>query len=230
MPVDETETRWWEKTYQQEGATRRRRRSWSGADNLTPARQHCMTHCTALRCTSWLVAQVSALSDCLIHTGPGGRPDLRKTLVGSGRCVLTSPTYWSISILGKLALVDNSGSNPYHTLHLHGKGLSDSSPRLCHHHRMRPCLTTTWCLLRSSSRLCVPATVSLKAESTRHFSSAIALLSEPDYAAARKWQAQLGTIPITDEIGEVSYARSSGPGGQNVNKCVSPTSIERGHC
>lgn len=102
MPVDETETRWWEKTYQQEGATRRRRRSWSGADNLTPARQHCMTHCTALRCTSWLVAQVSALSDCLIHAGPGGRPDLRKTLVGSRRYVLTSPTYWSISILSLL--------------------------------------------------------------------------------------------------------------------------------
>lgn len=129
----------------------------------------------------------------------------------------------------KLALTEDSGSNPYHNLHLHGKGLSDSSPRLCHHHRMRPCLTTTWCLLRSSSGLCVPATVSLKAESIRHFSSAIARLSEPDYAAARRWQAQLGTTPIIDEIGEVSYARSSGPGGQNVNKYVFPTSIESGH-
>ena len=38
---------------------------------------------------------------------------------------------------------------------------------------------------------------------------------EFDYAAAREWYKSFH--PLCD-IGEVTYARSSGPGGQNVNK------------
>lgn len=35
---------------------------------------------------------------------------------------------------------------------------------------------------------------------------------------ARKWHSEHGEKPIAADIGHVSYARSSGPGGQNVNK------------
>lgn len=42
--------------------------------------------------------------------------------------------------------------------------------------------------------------------------------AESDFDAARKWHAQTGQRPLPDDIGEVSYARSSGPGGQSVNK------------
>lgn len=59
----------------------------------------------------------------------------------------------------------------------------------------------------------------------RWLSSTSARLSEPDYDAARKWHAKVGSNPITHEIGEVSYARSSGPGGQNVNKVNSKAQL-----
>lgn len=41
--------------------------------------------------------------------------------------------------------------------------------------------------------------------------------SEEDYSLARRWHSNLSDEPLP-RIGEVSYARSSGPGGQNVNK------------
>lgn len=97
----------------------------------------------------------------------------------------------------------------------------------CHHLRMQSSLTTTRCLFRTSARLCAAPATSVKRDATRWFSSALIRWSEPDYTAARKWQAQLGTRPITDEIGEISYARSSGPGGQNVNKYIGPPSTAR---
>lgn len=52
----------------------------------------------------------------------------------------------------------------------------------------------------------------------RWLSLTSARLSEPDFEAARQWHAKVGSTPIANEIGEISYARSSGPGGQNVNK------------
>ena len=42
--------------------------------------------------------------------------------------------------------------------------------------------------------------------------------SDEDFDKARRWYAQLQSSPLPREIGEVSYSRSSGPGGQNVNK------------
>lgn len=66
-----------------------------------------------------------------------------------------------------------------------------------------------------------PATVTPRAFRpipVRSFCCYPVLAKEPDFEAARKWFAEHGEWPIQSEIGEVSYARSSGPGGQNVNK------------
>lgn len=41
---------------------------------------------------------------------------------------------------------------------------------------------------------------------------------EFDYAAAREWYKTFNPLQSLRDIGEVTYARSSGPGGQNVNK------------
>lgn len=42
--------------------------------------------------------------------------------------------------------------------------------------------------------------------------------SPEELRAARKWLAQLHAETIPKSIGELSFSRSSGPGGQNVNK------------
>ena len=44
--------------------------------------------------------------------------------------------------------------------------------------------------------------------------------SEEDHEAARKWLDSLDNKTIPHKLREVTYSRSSGPGGQNVNKCV----------
>lgn len=41
---------------------------------------------------------------------------------------------------------------------------------------------------------------------------------EEDLQAARKWLDQLHADTIPKSIGELTFSRSSGPGGQNVNK------------
>ena len=41
-----------------------------------------------------------------------------------------------------------------------------------------------------------------------------------ELSAARKWLDGLTIDALPKDAFEVSYARSSGPGGQNVNKCV----------
>lgn len=51
--------------------------------------------------------------------------------------------------------------------------------------------------------------------------------SEEDLAAARKWLANLNAETIPRSIGEVSFSRSSGPGGQNVNKWAEPSMYKR---
>lgn len=44
--------------------------------------------------------------------------------------------------------------------------------------------------------------------------------SEEELTAAREWAEKLDPKTIPRHIGEVSFSRSSGPGGQNVNKSV----------
>jgi len=68
-------------------------------------------------------------------------------------------------------------------------------------------------LRRDSSLRCEPLKARCMSTTPTHWNAA-----EPDFDAARKWHALNGQRPLPSNIGEVSYARSSGPGGQNVNK------------
>ena len=54
----------------------------------------------------------------------------------------------------------------------------------------------------------------------RHFAATRNVIdaSEEELQVARKWLANLHTETIPKSVGELSYSRSSGPGGQNVNK------------
>lgn len=45
--------------------------------------------------------------------------------------------------------------------------------------------------------------------------------ADEDWQAARAWSAKLNPATIPRSICEISFSRSSGPGGQNVNKFVS---------
>lgn len=42
-----------------------------------------------------------------------------------------------------------------------------------------------------------------------------------DLAAARRWLAKLDPQTVPRHLCEIAFSRSGGPGGQNVNKCVS---------
>lgn len=42
--------------------------------------------------------------------------------------------------------------------------------------------------------------------------------SEADMRAAREWLASFDMETIPRKLGDISFSRSSGPGGQNVNK------------
>lgn len=42
--------------------------------------------------------------------------------------------------------------------------------------------------------------------------------TEEDLSAARKWLANLNPDTIPSNLCEITFSRSSGPGGQNVNK------------
>ncbi len=43
---------------------------------------------------------------------------------------------------------------------------------------------------------------------------------EAEYAAARKWMSELNKDTVPMSLARISFARSSGPGGQHVNKWV----------
>ena len=47
--------------------------------------------------------------------------------------------------------------------------------------------------------------------------------------AARKWLAKLDPETIPRSICDISFSRSSGPGGQNVNKCVEIKTLHQLH-
>lgn len=61
--------------------------------------------------------------------------------------------------------------------------------------------------------------------STIKFYTSKAETREPDYAAAREWFKTFNAPNALRDVGEVTYSRSSGPGGQNVNKYVCPASL-----
>ena len=44
--------------------------------------------------------------------------------------------------------------------------------------------------------------------------------SEEDQIEARNWLGRFNIDTIPRNLGDVSFSRSSGPGGQNVNKCA----------
>jgi peptidyl-tRNA hydrolase ICT1 len=63
------------------------------------------------------------------------------------------------------------------------------------------------------------------APSVRFASGSSSEASPDELQAARKWLAQLHAETIPKSIGELSFSRSSGPGGQNVNKYASAASM-----
>lgn len=51
--------------------------------------------------------------------------------------------------------------------------------------------------------------------------------SESDHSAARQWLAKFDIHTVPRKLGEITFSRSSGPGGQNANKYDSAcTSIQ----
>lgn len=47
----------------------------------------------------------------------------------------------------------------------------------------------------------------------------------PDYAVAREWFGKPNSLQSLHDVGDLSYSRSSGPGGQNVNKVNSKAQL-----
>lgn len=57
----------------------------------------------------------------------------------------------------------------------------------------------------------------------RHFASGTEWEADKEkIAAAREWLQKFNAETIPRNIGDVTFSRSSGPGGQNVNKCAEP--------
>ncbi|EXJ85184.1 hypothetical protein A1O3_05859 [Capronia epimyces CBS 606.96] len=50
-------------------------------------------------------------------------------------------------------------------------------------------------------------------------------IREPDCTAAREWFKDFNALKSLRDIGELTYSRSSGPGGQNVNKVNSKAQL-----
>lgn len=64
----------------------------------------------------------------------------------------------------------------------------------------------------AAPRLRLPATATLSSASSH------GPVDDDELDRARKWLAALHADTIPKSIGELSFSRSSGPGGQNVNK------------
>ncbi|KAL4906160.1 hypothetical protein BDW74DRAFT_139286 [Aspergillus multicolor] len=60
----------------------------------------------------------------------------------------------------------------------------------------------------------------------RSFASRRADLESEDLAAAREWLSNFNSTTIPRHVGEVSFSRSGGPGGQNVNKVNSKATLK----
>lgn len=76
-------------------------------------------------------------------------------------------------------------------------------------------------ILSALSRIeCAVFHISKRPLSTQRTLSNPLASEDPSVTAARQWLATFSRASIPNSTGEVSYARSSGPGGQNVNKSV----------
>ncbi|KAL4945173.1 hypothetical protein BDV06DRAFT_48186 [Aspergillus oleicola] len=60
----------------------------------------------------------------------------------------------------------------------------------------------------------------------RSFASRYADVSEDELTAAREWLSKLNSTTIPRNVGEISFSRSGGPGGQNVNKVNSKATLK----
>ncbi|KAL4928464.1 peptidyl-tRNA hydrolase domain protein [Aspergillus undulatus] len=60
----------------------------------------------------------------------------------------------------------------------------------------------------------------------RSFASRWADVPEEELAAAREWLSKLNSTTIPRHVGEISFSRSGGPGGQNVNKVNSKATLK----
>lgn len=58
----------------------------------------------------------------------------------------------------------------------------------------------------------------LRLVSTSHAPDSRELFEDEDHKAARKWLESFSVNSIPRNLAEISFSRSSGPGGQNVNK------------
>lgn len=58
-----------------------------------------------------------------------------------------------------------------------------------------------------------------KSTTIRYFPNSLCVrTSEAEFDGARQWLQRFDESVIPRTVGDVSYSRSSGPGGQNVNK------------
>jgi protein subunit release factor B len=67
---------------------------------------------------------------------------------------------------------------------------------------------------------------SSKSTFIRAFSNTVSVhTSDTEFDSARQWLRNFNESVIPKTVGDVSYSRSSGPGGQNVNKyaCFQPS-------
>ncbi|KAL3429475.1 hypothetical protein BDV09DRAFT_41013 [Aspergillus tetrazonus] len=60
----------------------------------------------------------------------------------------------------------------------------------------------------------------------RSFASRGADVSSDELAVAREWLSKFNSTTIPRHVGEVSFSRSGGPGGQNVNKVNSKATLK----
>lgn len=96
-------------------------------------------------------------------------------------------------------------------VHVHG-------PAVCLLRRLTPWRSRPLAVASAGGALrpAVHQTLHLRPLASRHQPAASA--SDEDLAVARKWLQKLDSETIPKNICDVSFSRSSGPGGQNVNK------------
>ena len=80
---------------------------------------------------------------------------------------------------------------------------------------IRISLTTKLAQLIPSKPHCIDRFSHISTSTTTHNSEDF---SDQDQADAREWLNRFNPNTISRDLGDISFSRSSGPGGQNVNK------------